>query len=262
MLTGAGISTESGIPDYRGPERRDKPATPMTFREFSSSATNRQRYWARSSVGWAWMTRREPNEGHRVVATLERSGISNGLVTQNVDGLHQVAGSRRVVELHGALRRVVCLNCDRSETREGYQDRIAVQNPGWRTTVGEIAPDGDVVLDDELVTSFRVPACLHCGGIAKPDVVFFGESVPKDRVDQAFQMVREADALLVLGSSLTVFSGYRFAVAAEKSGKPIVIMNDGPTRADALASIRVSERLGEALTLLAAKLDLPDLTPS
>ena len=208
------------------------------------------------------MARRSPNEGHRVVAALERSGVSNGLITQNVDGLHHAAGSRRVVELHGALRRVVCLTCGKSETREGYQERIAVQNPGWTQTVGEIAPDGDVVIDDSLVAAFRVPACIHCGGVAKPDVVFFGESVPKDRVDQAFRMVEDASALLVLGSSLTVFSGYRFAVAAEKAGKQVAIVNDGPTRADQLATIRLSGRLGATLRTISEQLALPDVTAS
>lgn len=256
ILTGAGISTESGIPDYRGPERRDKPAKPMTFREFTSSAESRKRYWARSALGWAWMEDRRPNDGHSVVAQLESAGLCTGLITQNVDGLHQQAGNRRVVELHGALRTAVCLSCGRTESRESYQERILVQNPGWLAHIGEIAPDGDVLLDDAVTAAFRVPACLHCGGVVKPDVVFFGENVPRDRVDRAFAMLDSAGMLLVLGSSLTVFSGYRFAAAARKAGKPVAIVNDGPTRADEIATIKINARLGPLLTLLASRLNL------
>lgn len=256
ILTGAGISTESGIPDYRGPERRGRPARPMTYREFTGAATARRRYWARSAIGWHSMAATEPNAGHRVVAALEREGICVGLITQNVDGLHTAAGSRRVVELHGALRNVVCLDCGGEESRHGLQERLLVQNPGWLAHAGEIAPDGDVHLNEGLASSFRVPACLRCGGTLKPDVVFFGEGVPAARVERAFGFLEEADSLVVLGSSLTVYSGYRFAVAAARAGKPIAIVNDGPTRADGEAAIRIQARLGSALTSLAASLDL------
>ncbi|HKJ86870.1 MAG TPA: NAD-dependent protein deacetylase [Spirochaetia bacterium] len=256
VLTGAGISTESGIPDYRGPERAGRPATPITLKEFLTSAEARRRYWARSAIGWPWMESKRPNPGHDVVASLERSGICHGLITQNVDGLHRDAGSRAVVELHGALRSVVCLDCTKTESRYSLQERILVQNPGWMQHAGDVAPDGDVHLDAGITASFRVPACLHCGGTIKPDVVFFGESVPAARVERAFSMLAQAEALLVLGSSLTVYSGYRFVVAAVKQEKPVMIVNDGPTRADAQATAKVEARLGDALAYLGSTLDL------
>ncbi|MFW6293975.1 MAG: NAD-dependent protein deacetylase [Spirochaetota bacterium] len=256
VLSGAGISTESGIPDYRGPERTGRPATPITLKEFLASEEARRRYWARSAIGWPWLESKEPNVGHTVVAALERSGICLGLITQNVDGLHLEAGNRAVVELHGALRTVVCLDCKKSESRYSLQERILVQNPGWMHHAGEVAPDGDVHLDSEITSSFRVPACMHCGGTIKPDVVFFGESVPATRVERAFSMLAQAEALIVLGSSLTVYSGYRFVVAAAKQKKPVVIVNDGPTRADAQATVKIEARLGEALASLGSTLDL------
>lgn len=256
VLTGAGISTESGIPDYRGPERRGKPATPISFREFRASPDARRRYWARSAIGWPWIERKEPNRGHEVVASLERSGICRGLITQNVDGLHGKAGHRRVVELHGTLANVVCLDCGRAESRYSLQERILVQNPGWTRHAGAIAPDGDVHLAPEVAAGFRVPVCLHCAGTLKPDVVFFGENVPRDRVSRAFAMLEEAEMLLVLGSSLTVYSGYRFVVEALRTGKPVALVNDGPTRADAVATMRVEARLGTALEEIADALAL------
>lgn len=256
VLTGAGISTESGIPDYRGPQRRGKPATPITYREFTSSAEARRRYWARSAIGWPWMAQKEPNRGHHVVAALERSGIAAGLITQNVDGLHRDAGSRRTVELHGALRSVACLDCGNVESRHGLQERMLVQNPGWLRHAGEIAPDGDVHLHPEVTREFRVPACLRCGGTLKPNVVFFGESVPGERVREAFAILADAEMLLVLGSSLTVYSGYRFVVTAGREGKPVAIINDGPTRADDEAGVKVAARLGSALDALDSALEL------
>ncbi len=256
ILTGAGISTESGIPDYRGPERAGRPATPITLKDFLSSEEARRRYWARSAIGWPWMERKEPNVGHGVVAALERSGIGLGLITQNVDGLHRGAGSRAVVELHGALRTVICLDCTKTESRYSLQERILVQNPGWMHHAGEVAPDGDVHLDGSITNSFRVPACLHCGGTIKPDVVFFGESVPAPRVERAFSLLAQAETLLVLGSSLTVYSGYRFVVAAVKQSMPVMIVNDGPTRADAQATVKVEARLGDALAYLGSTLEL------
>lgn len=256
ILTGAGISTDSGIPDYRGPEQRGRPARPITYREFVSSAASRRRYWARSAVGWAWMEQREPNWCHYVVAQIERTGHSTGLITQNVDGLHSAAGSRRIVELHGALRSVVCLECGRPESRAGLQERIMVQNPGWFGNAGTVAPDGDVDLEEEVTDSFRVPACLQCGGTIKPDIVFFGESVPQPRVRDAFSMLESARLLLVLGSSLTVYSGYRFVAAAVKSGKPVIVITDGPTRADPVATVKLTARLDGALRELAHALNL------
>ena len=251
ILTGAGVSTDSGIPDYRGPEQRGRPARPITYREFVSSAASRRRYWARSAVGWAWMEQRTPNRGHYIVAELERTGRATGLITQNVDGLHSAAGSRRLVELHGALRSVICLECGRSESRTGLQERIMVQNPGWLGRAGTVAPDGDVDLEEERTDSFRVPACLHCGGTLKPDIVFFGESVPQPRVRAAFSMLESASLLLVLGTSLTVYSGYRFVASAVKSGKPVIVITDGPTRADPVATVKLTTRLDGALQALA-----------
>ena len=255
-LTGAGISTDSGIPDYRGPERRDRPATPMRFGEFIGSADARRRYWARSAIGWRVVERAEPNAGHRIVEALRESGLVTGLVTQNVDGLHRAAGSRDAVELHGALRRVICLDCGRGEPRTDYQARIVLQNPGWTDRAGDIAPDGDINLDDETAERFVVPSCRRCGGSMKPDVVFFGESVPKDRVARAFAHVDRSRSLLVLGSSLTVYSGYRFAEHAARMRKPIAIVNDGPTRADSIATIKVERRLGAVLTEIATEIGL------
>ena len=257
ILTGAGISTESGIPDYRGPERRGRPARPVRYRDYVTSSDVRRRYWARSALGWQWMTTRRPNQGHRFVADLERAGICTGLITQNVDGLHTAAGSRRVIELHGALRSVVCLECARTESRDSLQERILVQNPGWLQNAGELAPDGDVHLDDTLTASFRVPACLHCGGTLKPDVVFFGENVPAPRVRDAFGLLERAEMLLVLGTSLTVYSGFRFVAAAVRDRKPVAVITDGPTRADSHATVKIEARLGESLQRLADALELP-----
>jgi NAD-dependent SIR2 family protein deacetylase len=259
VLSGAGISTESGIPDYRGPERAGKPATPIQHREFRDDPAARRRYWARSAVGWPWISTRTPNKGHRAIAQLEwsetdRSGGVSGVITQNVDGLHQAAGSANVIELHGALRNTVCLDCGTRESRESVQERIGVLNPGWRDRTGDIAPDGDVHLDPLVSRSFVVPACMRCGGVLKPDVVFFGDNVPQDRVGRAFDIVDSSHALLVVGSSLTVYSGYRFVDRARKRGLPVAIVNRGPTRADAAATVRIDAPLGEFLPLLAEHL--------
>ena len=256
ILTGAGISTESGIPDYRGPDSRARRVRPITYREFVSLKDARRRYWARSAIGWPWLARREPNVGHGVVARLEQAGICTGTITQNVDGLHSAAGSRRVIELHGALRSVVCLECGQRESRDGLQERILVQNPGWMRHSGEMTPDGDVDLSSEVIGSFRIPACLRCGGPIKPDIVFFGDSVPAARVAEAFELLERSRLLLVLGSSLSVYSGYRFAVAALTQSKPVAIITDGPTRADAIATIKCSSRLGVALSFIGEELGL------
>ncbi len=253
VLSGAGISTESGIPDYRGPGR-EKEAVPIQLQEFLRSGETRQRYWARSAVGWPWITKCRPNDGHAAVARLEHEGVATGVITQNVDGLHQAAGSSDVVELHGALRAATCLDCGRAESRAGVQERITVLNPAWHTKIGKIAPDGDVHLTAEETSRFTVPACLHCGGTLKPDVVFFGESVPTDRVRRAFDMLAASDGLLVVGSSLTVYSGLRFVDRAHRDGTPIAIINDGPTRGDKKASVKLNARLGPTLSDLAEKL--------
>ncbi len=248
VLTGAGISTESGIPDYRGPTA--KPRNPMRYQEFVKSAYARQRYWARSAAGWLVVQESNPNAGHIALAQLEQAGLITGVLTQNVDGLHQQAGSQDVLELHGRLNQVRCLSCKNSEDRLAFQTRLLTHNPSFQGHVTDIAPDGDAEIPPELVGSFDVPACALCGGILKPDVVFFGENVPKPRVMQAWQMLERASALLVLGSSLTVRSGYRFVVRAVQDGKPVAIINQGPTRGDDDASLRLEAPLGHTLQQL------------
>jgi NAD-dependent SIR2 family protein deacetylase len=257
VLSGAGISTESGIPDYRGPRGTLRVRQPMQFREFAGSEDARRRYWARSAVGWARLAEAQPNEAHRAVAGMELSGFVLGVITQNVDGLHQAAGSRRVLELHGSLAAVRCMACGRDERREDFQARLVAQNPQrWDPNPSAVtAPDGDVDLAPELTADFSVPRCLHCQGVLKPDVVFFGESVPAARVQAARGMAAEAEVLLVVGSSLAVFSGFRFVDRAFRDGKPIAIVNQGETRGDAMASVRIEGRLGEVLPRLAAALD-------
>lgn len=248
VLSGAGLSTESGIPDYRGATGRARPATPMTFQQFTGSPEARQRYWARSHLGWRHIARARPNDGHRAVAQLQDRGLVTGVVTQNVDGLHSVAGARDVVELHGALDRVVCLRCGDLSTREALEQRLTEANPGFEEREVAVKPDGDVDLDD--VRDFRVADCVVCGGLLKPDVVFFGETVPRPRVDRSFALVDDARTLLVLGSSLQVMSGYRFVLRAAKQGIPVAIVNQGPTRGDAQATVKVDAALGEVLRRL------------
>ncbi|MEM7737725.1 MAG: NAD-dependent protein deacetylase [Deinococcota bacterium] len=249
VLTGAGISTESGIPDYRGPT--SKPRNPMRYQEFVKHARARQRYWARSAAGWLVVKQSKPNAGHLALAQLEQAGLITGVLTQNVDGLHQQAGSWDVLELHGRLSQVRCLSCKNTEDRLAFQMRLLAHNPSFQGQVTDIAPDGDAEIPDELVEAFDVPACSVCGGILKPDVVFFGENVPKDRVERAWQMLAHAGALLVLGSSLTVRSGYRFVVRAAQDGKPVAIINQGVTRGDDDANLRLSAPLGQTLQQLA-----------
>ena len=250
VLSGAGISTESGIPDYRGPTGAARPATPMTFQAFTGSPEARQRYWARSHLGWRLIARAAPNAGHRAVTDLERAGLLSGVITQNVDGLHTAAGTRGVVELHGNLDRVVCLHCGDRSGRELLDERLADANRDWTAQVRGVNPDGDVDLADGDLSGFRVVDCLLCGGVLKPDVVFFGETVPADRVQACFALVARSQALLVLGSSLTVMSGYRFVLRAAKDGTPVAIVNAGPTRGDDKATVRVDAPLGEVLPRL------------
>jgi NAD-dependent SIR2 family protein deacetylase len=262
VLVGAGCSTESGIPDYRGPEGSLRTRRPIQYREFVGSEEARVRYWARSAVGWPRMAAARPNAAHRALARLEEDGRLSGLITQNVDGLHQAAGSRRVVELHGSLAAVRCLGCDATVGRDGFQARLRALNPGWAEAVdrgasvgdAETAPDGDAEVPAWAVGSFRVPACDACGGVMKPDVVFFGENVPAAWVAEAWRVFEEADVLLVVGSSLTVYSGRRFVYRAQKEGMPIGIVNLGPTRADEVAAVKVEGRLGVALPRLAEAL--------
>ncbi|MFE2726711.1 NAD-dependent protein deacetylase [Kitasatospora sp. NPDC059327] len=251
VLTGAGLSTESGIPDYRGPTGSLRRRTPMTYQEFTASAEARRRYWARSHAGWRSIALARPNAGHRAVQELRRDGLVSAVITQNVDGLHHAAGTLDAVELHGGLDRVVCLGCGRTSTREDLDRRLRELNGAFRDESSPRNADGDVELPDALVASFRVAACRACGGILKPDVVFFGESVPKPRVRHCFELVDGARALLVLGSSLAVMSGLRFVRHAARAGKPVAILNQGSTRGDAYAAVRVSLPLGPALTELA-----------
>jgi NAD-dependent SIR2 family protein deacetylase len=261
VLTGAGMSTDSGIPDYRGPD--SPPSNPMTIRQFTSDPTFRQRYWARNHVGWRHMAATLPNAGHRALATLERLGVVSGVITQNVDLLHTKAGSRNVVDLHGTYARVACLDCGHTMSRAALADLLEAANSGFverAEAVGGIAvaPDADAVIGD--TASFRIVDCPVCGGMLKPDIVYFGESVPKERVERAIAMVDDADVLLVAGSSLTVFSGYRFVRHAAARGTPVAIINRGRTRGDDLATVKLDNGCSPMLALLAG--ELPALASS
>ena len=247
LLSGAGISTDSGIPDYRGPSAAARPARPVTYREFMSSPEARVRYWSGSLVGWPRIARAAPNRGHAAAARMEADGRILGVLTQNVDGLHQAAGSRRVIELHGSLASVVCVECGSVAPRAEIQQRMLRENPAWAAAAGDVAPDGDADADPSSLPGFIVPRCAHCGGILKPQVVFFGENVPRDVTDASFGLLAEAEVLLVAGSSLTVYSGFRFAERAARDGKPVAIVNQGPTRGDSIATLRVDQPLGHAL---------------
>ena len=267
VLTGAGVSTDSGIPDYRGPD--SPPRTPMTFQQFVGDEAFRRHYWARNHVGWRHVHRTQPNTGHRALAAMEQRGVVHGVITQNVDLLHEAAGSRHVIDLHGRYDRVVCLRCGRVVPRAELADRLEALNPGFVERVGqvadvEIAPDADAVV--EQTADFRVQACWGpdpdggpggCGGMLKPDIVYFGETVPRERVDRAYAMVDEADALLVAGSSLTVQSGRRFVRHAALTGKPVVVVNRGATRGDRYATLTLDAGTSETLTALATHLPTP-----
>ncbi|WP_437081209.1 NAD-dependent protein deacetylase [Streptomyces sp. enrichment culture] len=254
VLSGAGLSTESGIPDYRGEGGSLSRHTPMTYQDFVSGAGARRRYWARSHLGWRTFGRARPNAGHRAVAAFGRRGLLAGVITQNVDGLHQAAGSEGVVELHGGLDRVVCLSCNASTPRRELARRLEEANPGFAPVAAAVNPDGDADLTDEQVADFRVVPCARCGGVLKPDVVFFGEAVPPSRVAHCRALVDGADAVLVLGSSLTVMSGLRFVRQAAGAGKPVLIVNRDATRGDPHAVTRVALPLGAALTAVAGRL--------
>jgi NAD-dependent SIR2 family protein deacetylase len=255
VLSGAGISTESGIPDYRGETGSLRTHTPMTYADFVGSPSGRQRYWARSHLGWRTIARAHPNGGHHAVAALQARGYVSGVITQNVDGLHQAAGARDVVELHGNLDRVVCLGCRGTSPRERLDRRLRRANPWFEAEATRINPDGDVELPEEAVATFTVVDCDACAdGVLKPDVVFFGENVPKSRVERCYRLIDDADSVLVLGSSLTVMSGFRFVRYAAKVGKPVLIINQGLTRGDPYATHRVDLPLGEALTRLTTAL--------
>ena len=252
-LTGAGMSTDSGIPDYRGPT--SVRATPMQYSEFVGSAEAQRRYWARSYLGWRRIGRAEPNPGHRALAGLEAAGLA-GVITQNVDGLHSAAGSTRVINLHGDIATVVCLECGDHSARSELQRRLTSANPELEQPLvlqnAEMRPDGDAVARDW--QQFRVVGCVQCGGRLKPDVVFFGESVPKSRVEAAYALMERAEILVVLGSSLTVMSGFRFVRHNAKLQRPVVIINRGMTRGDELASVKIDGGCSETLTELRASL--------
>lgn len=255
VLTGAGISTDSGIPDYRGPD--SPPANPMTIRQFTSSREYRQRYWARNHLGWRHIAATRPNAGHRALAALEQAGVVSGVITQNVDLLHTRAGSATVINLHGSYARVVCLDCGHGLSRADLAEELEAANPGFAERAERVgglavAPDADAVVTD--TESFRFVDCSRCGGMLKPDIVYFGESVAKEVVDQAYSLVDDADALLVAGSSLTVFSGYRFVRHAAATGRPVAIVNRGPTRGDDLATVKVDAGCSPILALLAEEL--------
>jgi NAD-dependent SIR2 family protein deacetylase len=255
VLSGAGLSTESGIPDYRGASASQRRYSPMTGQAFRDDVAARRRYWARSHLGWQTIVRAAPNSGHLAVAELQRRGTVSAVVTQNVDGLHTVAGARDVIDLHGRLDRVICLGCGTTSSRSALHERLTDANPDWRTEVLAVNPDGDVDLSDDALDSFVVLDCEVCDGLLKPDVVYFGENVPAGRVAAAYDAVDSARVLLVLGSSLTVFSGRRFVVRAAKAGTTVVIVNAGPTRGDDLAALKVDAPLGATLTRLVADLD-------
>ncbi|WP_374224884.1 NAD-dependent protein deacetylase [Paenarthrobacter sp. DKR-5] len=252
VLTGAGMSTDSGIPDYRGPD--SPPSNPMTRQQFMGSADFRRHYWARNHVGWRHLRHALPNAAHQALATLERRGHLAGLITQNVDRLHESAGNQNVVDLHGRYDAVACTNCWTVITRQQLADRLEALNPGFIERLEaagkvRIAPDADAVVED--TSGFAVADCEVCGGILKPDIVYFGENVPKERVDRAYRMVDDGGALLVAGSSLTVMSGLRFVRKAAKDGKPVVIVNRGTTRGDDLADLHIDAGVSETLSLLA-----------
>ncbi|PVD31535.1 hypothetical protein C0Q70_06948 [Pomacea canaliculata] len=256
VLTGAGISTESGIPDYRS-EGVGLYATstnrPVQYTDFLKSADIRQRYWARNYVGWPRFSSFFPNTGHKVLSEWEKHEKIHWLVTQNVDALHYKAQSLRVTELHGSAHRVVCLSCQNVSLRTDIQKQIEAQNPTWHASSVTMAPDGDVSLTAEQIKGFKVPECQHCGGILKPDIIFFGDNVPRPTVQFVFDRLSESDAVLVVGSSLEVYSGYRFIIKAHDEGKPIAIVNIGKTRADPVAVLKISARCGEVLSQIQIK---------
>ncbi len=255
VLSGAGLSTESGIPDYRGPTGALRKNVPMTYQAFIGDPVARHRYWARSYLGWRQLAGARPNVGHHAVTTLQRAGLVSGIVTQNVDGLHQAAGATGVIELHGGLDRVLCRNCGHLINRAQLDRDLRAANPTFEAAESRINPDGDAELADDILSGFVMIDCESCGvGPLKPDVVFFGETVPRDRVERCFDLVDRADSFLVLGSSLKVMSGFRFVLRAAKRGIPVAIVNQGPTRGDEYCTVRVDAPLGVVLSTLTQQL--------
>jgi len=257
VLTGAGLSTASGIPGYRDKDGVRRGRTPIQGPEFRRNEATRRRYWARSMVGWATVSGAEPNAGHRAIAELECSGHIHSVITQNVDGLHQRAGSKRLIELHGNLHHVICLECQARYSRAGLQPQLERDNPELARLLAEPLPDGDAAVEPDALQDFRVPACTACGGVLMPDVVFFGDNVPPARTAHALAEMEAADALLVVGSSLMVFSGYRFCRLAAGAGKPIAAVNAGKTRADDLLSLKLELPAQEVLPRLVDLLSVP-----
>ena len=250
VLTGAGCSTSSGIPDYRDADGKWKRTPPMTYQTFTGDTVARRRYWARSMIGWRRLGHARPNDTHRALAKLEAAGRSEILLTQNVDRLHQAAGSAQVIDLHGRLDLVRCLDCEYRMPRADVQERLMALNADWVALDAFDAPDGDADLDGYDFASFDIPPCPYCGGMLKPDVVFFGENVPKVRVQAAFDHLAQADAVLAVGTSLMVWSGFRFIEAAVKAGLPVAAINLGRTRADDLLELKVERPCAEALAFL------------
>ncbi|WP_027581551.1 NAD-dependent protein deacetylase [Bradyrhizobium sp. Ai1a-2] len=250
VLTGAGCSTNSGIPDYRDSDGKWKRTPPVTYQAFIHEHATRQRYWARSLIGWRRFGRALPNDAHHALAQLEAKGRSKILLTQNVDGLHQVAGSKQVIDLHGRLDMVRCLGCASTRPRSTFQDELAGLNGAWLALDAADAPDGDADVENEDFSSFVVPTCRSCGGVLKPDVVFFGENVSRDIVATAKSHLNEADGMLIVGSSLMVYSGFRFAQMAAQIGLPIAAVNLGRTRADHLLTLKIEDRCEAALSFL------------
>ena len=250
VLTGAGISTDSGIPDYRGEGTKMRARSPLQYKQFVSDEKHRKTYWSRSILGWPKIRDSVPNDSHACLTNLESDGRLTGIITQNVDRLHTKAGSKGVVELHGALAEVVCLDCRHISDRDVFQKRLLKMNPIWMPHVEGIAPDGDIDLKNANTTDFGIPACVACGGVIKPHVVFFGENVVKETLHNAWNVFNEADSLLVLGSSLAVYSGYRFAKEAHKIGKPTVIINIGENRADDLNAVKLEADIKNTLEFL------------
>jgi NAD-dependent SIR2 family protein deacetylase len=254
VLSGAGCSTDSGIPDYRGPSGSLRRRQPIQYLEFMQSDATRRRYWARSAVGWPLLSGAAPSATHTALARLERAGCLAGLITQNVDGLHGAAGNRDLIELHGSLAQVRCMSCGERTGRAALQGELLAQNPAVAAALATAAPDGDAEVAESLYADFVIPACRVCSGVLKPDVVFFGENVPRPTVDAAWAMLERGAVLLVLGSSLSVYSGFRFVRGAAERGIPIAIVNQGPTRGDDLATVRMSEPLGPVMTEVAREL--------
>lgn len=260
-VTGAGVSTDSGIPDYRSPSGSLNRHRPMTFQEFRHDPAASHRYWARSFVGWRIMDRARPNRTHYALVELERAGLLSGVVTQNVDGLHAAAGSRNLVGLHGDLATVICLDCREREPRPDFDGRLAAANPGYLESVrldpAAVNPDGDVALAAGQVAQFRMAGCRRCGSTTlKPDVVYFGEPVPGERKQLVAQLVAESSAVLVVGSSLAVMSGYRIVIDAQRRGRPVAVVNGGPGRADQRVEVLWRTRVGPAFDRVLDALDL------